>query len=229
MEGGTVINVKTNKEPIIVGVVGLIGAGKDTIADYLVNIHGFRRDSFANTLKDAVSAVFGWDREMLEGRSRHSREWREQPDEWWSQRLGRTITPRLMLQLWGTEVCRQGFHDDIWIASLENKLRSAQDDVVISDCRFPNEIESIRRQGGWVIRVVRGPDPGWYCYAELANSGIESAAVTLKNIGVHASETSWIGTDFDRVIDNNGSLDELYDQISDLLRDLRDAKVDQAA
>jgi hypothetical protein len=211
---------------MIIGVCGLIGSGKDTIADYLVNIHGFRRDSFASTLKDAVSAVFGWDRDMLEGRSRHSREWREQPDAWWSQRLGQTITPRLMLQLWGTEVCRQGFHDDIWIASLENKLRTTQDDVVISDCRFPNEISAIRAQGGSVIRVVRGADPDWYQYAELANRGQEFAATALKNIGVHASETSWIGTEFDRVISNNGSLDDLYQEINDLLRDLRVAKVD---
>jgi len=154
----TTVNI-TSKTPILIGVVGLIGAGKDTIADYLVNVHGFRRDSFAATLKDAVSAVFGWDRDQLEGRSRHSREWREQLDPWWSERLDRDVTPRLMLQIWGTEVCRRGFHDDIWIASLENKLRSTQDDVVISDCRFPNEIESIRRQGGQVIRVIRGQDP----------------------------------------------------------------------
>jgi hypothetical protein len=210
---------------MIIGICGLIGSGKDTVADYLVNVHGFRRDSFANTLKDAVSAVFGWDREMLEGRSRHSREWREKPDPWWSERLGRTITPRLMLQLWGTEVCRQGFHDDIWIASLENKLRTTQDDVVISDCRFPNEMAAIRAQGGSVIRVVRGPEPDWYHYAELANQGLEFAVTALKNIGVHASETSWIGTEFDRVISNNTSLDDLYREINDLLRDLRDAKV----
>ena len=62
---------------MIIGVCGLIGAGKDTIADYLVNIHQFRRESFANTLKDAVSAVFGWDRELLEGRTAQAREWRE--------------------------------------------------------------------------------------------------------------------------------------------------------
>ena len=51
---------------MIIGVCGLIGAGKDTIADYLVNVHEFRRESFANTLKDAVAAVFGWDRTLLE-------------------------------------------------------------------------------------------------------------------------------------------------------------------
>lgn len=214
---------------MIVGVCGLIGSGKDTIADYLVNIHEFRRDSFASTLKDACAAVFGWDRVMLEGRTKSSREWREQRDEWWSQRLGREITPRYILQHWGTEVCRKGFHDDIWIASLENKLRNAKDDVVISDCRFPNEIQAIREQGGAVIRVKRGQDPVWYEIAEHANRGTEFAAIALQNLGVHASETSWIGTEFDRVIDNNGTLDDLYVQINDLVRYLRAAKEDRVA
>jgi len=108
---------------MIIGIAGLIGSGKDTAADYLVNSYGYRRDSFASTLKDAVSAVFGWDRELLEGRTRESREWREEVDLWWSARLDRVITPRWVLQQWGTEVGRRSFHDDIWIASMENKLR----------------------------------------------------------------------------------------------------------
>ena len=65
---------------MIIGVCGFIGTGKDTIADYLVNIRQFRRESFANTLKDAVASVFGWDRELIEGRTRQAREWREQVD-----------------------------------------------------------------------------------------------------------------------------------------------------
>lgn len=218
---------------MIIGVCGLIGSGKDTIADYLVNIHEFRRDSFAATLKDACAAVFGWDRDMLEGRSKSSREWREQPDEWWSQRLDRTITPRWVLQHWGTEVCRQGFHDDIWIASLENKLRKTTDDIVISDCRFPNEIRAIREQGGFVVRVVRGAEPEWYEIALAANSRQHWAhgdpTEELRRRGIHASETAWIGTNFDCVIENNGTLDDLYTQINNLVQDLRHARVSLVA
>ena len=206
---------------MIIGICGFIGSGKDTVADYLVNFHEFRRESFANTLKDACAAVFGWDRTMLEGRTKEAREWREQVDPWWAERLNMPeLTPRLMLQLWGTEVCRRGFHDDIWIASLENKLRTSKDDVVISDCRFPNEISSIKKAGGKIIWVQRGPLPEWYDLAVQENlHGSETAKFELIKRKVHASETSWVGTDFDVILDNNGTIDDLYKQVKNLLQD----------
>lgn len=209
---------------MIIGFVGFIGSGKDTAADYLVNFHGFRRDSFANTLKDAVAAVFGWDRTLLEGRTKSSREWREQRDEWWSERLGREITPRLMLQLWGTEVCRQGFHDDIWIASLENKMRKTTDDIVISDVRFPNEIKAIHNAGGRVVRIVRGEDPEWYQDAWNVNQGPQNMQWALSKMRmterkIHASETAWIGNGIDLEIDNNGTIDDLFAQIKNLVEE----------
>ena len=203
---------------MIIGICGFIGSGKDTIADYLVNFHEFRRDSFAGTLKDAVASVFGWDRELLEGRTKQAREWREQVDPWWSQRLNMpNLTPRLVLQLWGTEVCRRGFHDDIWIASVENKLRASSDSIVISDCRFPNEIQSIKRAGGQVIWVTRGKLPEWYDHALGANAGILPDQEYLRQLGVHVSETAWVGTKFDAVIDNNGTIEDLYRQVKNLV------------
>lgn len=219
---------------MIIGICGFIGSGKDTIADYLVNFHGFRRESFANSLKDAVAQVFGWDRTMLEGRTKQAREWREQVDTWWADRLKMPhLTPRWILQQWGTEVCRRAFHDDIWIAALENKLRNSEDDIVISDCRFPNEIQAIKASGGKVVRVIRGPEPEWYQHAVNANSGRSNMSwmiskERLKTLGIHASETAWIGTDFDSVLDNNGSLDHLYNQVIDLVQDPLVAKADHS-
>lgn len=208
---------------MIIGVCGLIGSGKDTIADYLVNVHQFRRDSFAASLKDAVAAVFGWERELLEGRTRSSREWREQVDTWWAARLAMPhLTPRWVLQNWGTEVCRRGFHEDIWVASVENKLRNRRDDVVISDCRFPNEVAALRRAGGLVVQVVRGASPVWW--SDAVNRNHEMPRL---HPGVHASEWSWAATDFDRVIPNHGSLDQLYSQINDLVRDPPAARADR--
>jgi hypothetical protein len=203
---------------MIIGVCGFIGSGKDTVADYLVNFHEFRRDSFAATLKDAVAAVFGWDRELLEGRTKQAREWREQVDPWWAERLNMPdLTPRWVLQYWGTEVCRKSFADDIWIASLEHKLQASGDSIVISDCRFPNEIKSIRRAGGQVVWVKRGELPIWYHLAVEANQGDLNSQKMLDNIGVHVSETAWVGTDFDAVVDNNGTIEDLYKQITGLI------------
>jgi hypothetical protein len=203
---------------MIIGVCGFIGSGKDTIADYLVNFHEFRRESFASTLKDAVASVFGWDRTMLEGRTKEAREWREQVDPWWAARLDMpTLTPRWVLQYWGTEVCRKAFHDDIWIASLENKLRNSKDHVVISDCRFPNEISSIKNAGGQIVWVQRGELPEWYQTAVDANRGSNVALNDLKRLKIHASETAWVGTEFDAVIDNNSTIDALYQQAQTLV------------
>jgi len=216
-------------DSMIIGVCGFIGSGKDTVADYLTNFHGFRRESFANSLKDAVAYVFGWDRTMLEGRTKSAREWREQVDTWWAERLEMPdLTPRLMLQLWGTEVCRKGFHDDIWIASLENKLRTSTDDIVISDCRFPNEIKSIKAAGGIVVRVKRGDDPEWYNDAADMNAGDRCinymlAKTRMQKLGIHASETAWVGTKFDAVLDNNSTIDDLFAQVKDLVSDPLDA------
>jgi hypothetical protein len=206
---------------MIISISGLIGSGKDTIADYLVNRYEFRRESWAGTLKDAVSSVFGWDRILLEGKTAESRKWRELPDKWWSERLNMEVTPRRILQLWGTDVCRDHYHDDIWIASLENKLRKTNDNVVISDSRFPNELNSVKRLGGITIRVKRGIDPQWvddYLANGITDSFIE------KYPTVHASEYSSVNCQYDHIISNDGSMAELFEQINDLLQGLQSAR-----
>lgn len=207
---------------MILGVTGFISSGKDTIADYLCTFHGFKRLSFAASLKDAVSSVFGWDRELLEGTTKSSREWREKKDEWWSARLGREITPRWVLQYWGTEVCRNGFHQDIWVASLEYKLKTSKDDVVITDCRFANEVNAIKNAGGITCRVERGPKPLWYNDAVVLNNTndkkkYEIAKNKIAEYGIHASEYSSVGLNYEYYIDNNSTIDELHAKIKSII------------
>ena len=198
---------------MIIAISGLIGSGKDTVADYLVNLHEFRRESFAGNLKNAMCEIFGWDREMLEGRSKSSREWREQVDEWWAKRLDMPhLTPRWILQHVGTDVIRGHFHDDMWLASLENKLRKTDDDIIISDVRFKNEVKMLKSLGAVCVEVTRGERPAWYQYA------LDGDTKKLETLKVHRSEYDWIGTDFDATLDNNGSLDDLYKQVEDLIR-----------
>jgi hypothetical protein len=203
----------------IIGLCGFIGSGKGTVANILVNEYNFIEDSFAATLKDAVAAVFGWPRAMLEGNTDESRTWREQVDPWWSERLGKSITPRWVLQQWGTEVCRKSFHDDIWILSLERKLANSDSNVVIADCRFPNEVAMIKRLGGEVWRVKRGEDPKWLHLATLHSNATDLIQKEIYkdelelDFNVHASEYSWVGTDFDKVITNESSIEDLRSAI----------------
>jgi hypothetical protein len=175
-------------------------------------------------LKDAVANVFGWDRELLEGTTKSSRKWREQVDPWWSERLNLPeLTPRWILQQWGTEVCRAGFHDDIWVASVENKLRQSKDDIVITDCRFYNEVNAIKHVGGITIRVTRGAEPNWFDAAKAYNLGPNGNSLwsiskaKLDKAKIHASEYSSVGLKYDYYIDNNGSIDDLHNKISQLL------------
>lgn len=206
---------------LVISLSGLIGAGKDSIADYLVDRHDFQKESWAGSLKDAVSAVFGWDRTLLEGKTQESRLWREEPDQWWSNRLGYKVTPRAILQEWGTDLCRKHFHDEVWVASLENRLKKSTKNVVISDSRFPNEIDAVRRIGGLIVRVKRGPDPEWVnCYKK---DKLEFKWKYGNNI--HPSEYSSVDCDYDYVIDNDSSINELYSKVSSLLQCHQAAKL----
>tara|TARA_B110000503_G_scaffold62141_1_gene98483 strand:- start:15 stop:668 length:654 start_codon:yes stop_codon:yes gene_type:complete len=191
---------------MLIGVVGLIGSGKGTVSDRLEQKHNFRKDSFARSLKDAVSSMFNWDREMLEGKTDESRAWREKPDVFWSKRFGKDVTPRWVLQYFGTEVMRQGMHDSIWIDSCMARYDGKP--TVIADTRFENEIKIIREMGGSILLVKRGQDPDWFTDYVEGN-------VVPKNI--HLSEYAWAKSEYDHLITNDGTLENLHSKIDNLI------------
>lgn len=187
---------------MIIGLVGYIGSGKGTVRDILVREHGYHGFAFADALKDAVATIFTWPRGLLEGDSNASRAFRERVDPWWSHKLGYEVTPRLILQKMGTEACRHGIADNIWIAALEKRIHG-YNDVVISDVRFPNEIDFVRSAGGVIVRVKRGEDP---TPEELSK--------------LHISETAWNGCNPDQTIHNDKDVEGLKGCISTLLTSL---------
>ena len=202
---------------MIIGLVGFISSGKGTCADYLVREHGFLKESFANSVKDSVSIVFGWDRQLLEGDTDYSRGWRERADPWWSNRFGYEFSPRSALQLMGTEAGRDVFDKNIWVYSMFRRMDHSKN-YVIADVRFPNEIQKIKEDGGMIIRVKKGPDPIWYLPALDVNRKLDLNVMAENFPQVHYSEWAWIGSEgIDYTINNDGSIEDLENEIEKLL------------
>ncbi len=206
---------------MIIAFCGFIGSGKDTAANYLVDNFNFEKESFAKTLKDVLSILFNWDRTLLEGNTQESRIWRTQVDTWWSNRLGiDNFTPRWAMQNIGTNVFRNCFHDEIWVAILENRLINSNKNIVISDIRFENEMRLVKKLGGKIIKVSRGVDPEWYQHALLANKNDQKALAILKEKQIHPSEYEWINNLIDLEITNNSSIINLQLKVKNLVLNL---------
>lgn len=204
---------------MIIGMVGFIGAGKGTVGKHLVEGHGYQTTSFARTLKDAVAAIFRWPRDLLEGDTPEGREWREAVDPWWSKRFGRPVTPRWVLQYFGTDVMRMHFHTNLWIWSVERQILDHGSNIVLTDARFPNEVNLLREMGGRVIWVRRPELPEWYdaALAQNRNLGYE---MTNKYGHIHPSEWAWIGCPIDATIINDGTVEDLQRNVDQCLKEL---------
>ena len=192
----------------VIGLCGFIGSGKGTVGEILVEEHGFVRLSFAKRLKDAVGHLFNWDRELLEGVTKESREWREKVDPFWTSEFGFKVTPRLVLQRFGSECMRQGLHDNIWISMVKKYMIDNPGSYVITDVRFRNEQVMIRSMGGYVWQVRKGEMPEWF---EIAKANDLDPSIIENKYNVHQSEFKWIDEDskFETIIENDGTIDDL--------------------
>ena len=190
---------------MIIGLCGAQGSGKDTVANILITEYGFVKLTFASTLKDVVAILFSWPRDLLEGLTEESRIWRENVDDFWSEKLSiPSFTPRKALQMIGTDLFRIHFNNDIWISIVENKIstilkNNPNTNIVISDCRFANEFSLIKQfTDSHIIMILREK-----------NKSINKL--------YHSSETEWINYNFDAILQNDNSIDDLKSNLKSLL------------
>lgn len=209
----------------IIGISGFIGSGKSAMGEHLVQEHGFTRVSFADALKDATAAIFGWPRKRLNGLTPEDRAWREQPDTYWTERFGRTVTPRWALQYVGTDVCRNHLHENIWVNRLGKTLATAASDAkfVLDDVRFPNEINALRDAGAKMVVIYRqsniAPDSAalWRHYTGM--HPLPQPEIDAIQARLHPSEWAWVETSVDYesqstvLFNNHDTLGEWHDHI----------------
>lgn len=208
----------------IIGITGLKGSGKDTIGDIICkNDESYVKMSFADTLKDITAILMGWDRKLLQGDTIESREWREKADDYWSDVFGKMITPRIILQQLGTEVLRNHFLQSIWVDSLKKKIMNTDKNVVITDVRFPNEIDAIKELGGTIYRVERGELPKWYHELNklslyLVDTIFNPLFIVDDLDKIHESEWKWIGYDRpEHIFKNDGSIEDLEKNVLEII------------
>lgn len=178
---------------MLIGLSGYARSGKDTVAEYLVKNYGFTRMAFADPMKEALyrldpQITFG-------GMAGLSLAWAVDKSGW---EVVKDEAPEVrgLLQRMGTEVGRNMFGEDFWVDYAIGQSWK-NDNVVFSDVRFRNEASAVQKNWGQNWRVNR---PGTLA----ANA--------------HISETEMDGyKEFDTVIHNDGSLEELYAQVDKIM------------
>ena len=165
----------TNKDDgRLVGLGYRKRAGKDSVAKFMVEDHGFTTLAFAGPLKEAAKIIFGWTDEHVYG------DLKEVVDPYWG------FSPRWALQHMGTEAMRKNIDDQIWVKATMRKVKPLLDagqKVVITDVRFPNEAQAIIDAGGELWRIDRpGLEPATHA-SETAMDGYEHWHQTVHNDG----------------------------------------------
>jgi hypothetical protein len=197
----------------IIGITGFAGSGKNSIANVIHQTFPEETEimSFGSAVKDVCSVLFDWPRDLLEGDTDKSREFRETEDDYWTKMLGQDWTPRKAMQFVGTDLIRNQLSDSFWLDLAMKKIDKSDKIVIIPDVRFRNEINCIQKKGGIIIRAQLGENPEWFDkIAEInekipdlmENKQLDKVLLCLSEIkriipqNMHNSEYEWIGYDF---------------------------------
>lgn len=178
----------------LIGITGKAGAGKDTVADYLKAVANFKAVAFATPIRSALKAIFGFEDALF------MHPYKEVVLEEYGK------SPRQMMQTLGTDWARNLVNRDLWLILAGKKAADYHRlgyNVAITDLRFENEAEYIRKIGGVVWHVDR------------QSAGTPHA---------HASEAGVAYVDGDVRIDNNSTIARLYEQVDYQLSILKETK-----
>lgn len=184
----------------LVALTGKAGVGKDTVGAILHRHHGFSTQSFAGPLKAALADLLEVPRSLWE-----NREWKERP----LPDLG--VSPRRLAQTLGTEWGREMIHPDLWVKLAARRWESYKArashvpeafkgdlaGLVFTDCRFDNEADWVRSEGGLVVHVIR---------------------VNVAEVESHKSEEGVRRYKGDRYIVNDGTIEDLKPEVAHLVR-----------
>lgn len=192
----------------IIAVSGKMGSGKDTVGQIIQTLAGesWEVKRFSHKIKVMATLITGIPIEKFEDQEFKRT---DLGDEWnltthhWAYPVTYPMTVRDMLQKIGTEAMRNNLHQDVWVNALMiDYVRGSQLETlpnwVITDCRFLNEAAAIKRKKGIIVRVERP---------------------NIMTNDMHQSEIELDRYDFDYVIQNDGTLEELTEKVRVILAD----------
>lgn len=206
---------------MVLGLIGTAGSGKSTAADYLKS-KGFKEIILADPLKKILMMLFNLSEEQLNTERKEEQDLRlpipkqyapsDSKGSWYLNREDtvyfepgqKYFKPRNLLQIVGTEWFRS-ISEDYWVTIALHDIatelsQSPGADIVISDCRFQNEASMVQRLGGSLIRIVRDN-----------NTSNDK----------HTSETEQSMIQHNYKIVNNGSVNDLYNQLHEIVDTIR--------
>ena len=193
------MNITYTNLPNIIGLCAKKRAGKDTLAKHLIDNYNYTKYAFADPLKKSCQEIFLLNEEQMDGNLK------ETVDERWG------VSPRVMFQKVGTEIFREKLIDvfpemepiakNLWVYRFkkwyEQELKKNNNlKVVITDCRFPNEINIVKELGGVIIKIERNN-----------NNSMDS----------HVSEKNIDNINGDYIIKNNSSIDKYYEEMDKIM------------